>query len=75
MHRLPRNIDKRQQWIANINRNNLDLSKDWFICEVFIYCVVEQKNLLINDINIIYNIRHIFHRKCGKDHESMERKN
>lgn len=56
MHRLPRNNERKQQWIANIKRSNIDLSKDWFVCEVnFIYCILLDtfKNC-INIINIQY---------------------
>ncbi|KYQ49631.1 hypothetical protein ALC60_11291 [Trachymyrmex zeteki] len=35
MHRLPRNIERKQHWLANIERNNnIDVTKDWFVCEV-----------------------------------------
>lgn len=34
MHRLPTNVDRRQQWIKNIGRSDLDPLKTYFICEV-----------------------------------------
>lgn len=51
MHRLPRNIERRQEWIKNIKKLNIDQSENWFICEVgFIYCFIIET--FISCINI-----------------------
>lgn len=38
MHHLPKNYERRQQWIKNIGRLDLDPAKDYYICNVSTMC-------------------------------------
>lgn len=59
MHCLPRNIERKKQWIANIGRCDLDFLKTYFICEVSF--IILCKNY-INKLYYKHNFNSIYVR-------------
>lgn len=75
LHRIPKNPERREQWIQNIGRHDLDALKDCFVCEV--NCIFLYSNYLHFVITllmfIIFN-RYIFYPRCGKKYVLMAKK-
>ncbi|XP_018311837.1 THAP domain-containing protein 2 isoform X2 [Mycetomoellerius zeteki] len=55
MHRLPRNIERKQHWLVNIERNNMDVTKDWFVCEVHFSPEIWEKPRIDGKKKLKYN--------------------